>query len=307
MKFGISIPVRGDDANPETFDRVAEKAEAAGLDALWASDHLLMAPPNKSKYPGTPDGSLPPAWKRHYYQPFSVLNYLAGRTRNVRLGTSVLILPMRNPLEVAAQVAELDRVSRGRMNFGVGVGWFEDEYDALGYPFRKRGKRANDGLAICRKLWTGEPAAHESEFYHFSGVVMGPTPVQTPHPPIYIGGHSPGALKRVAKYGDVWHPFRVSDAQMKELRPQLAEALEAEGRSIDDMPICPKVPLVFQEERTQEGQLPTQGRPQEILDALRRYEDAGATEFCFDIVPETPDNAEMMIDRIMDEIRPKFG
>ncbi|WP_416898004.1 MAG: LLM class F420-dependent oxidoreductase [Minwuia sp.] len=304
MKYGISIPVRGDGANPAAFDGVAAKADAAGLDVLWASDHLLMAPPNKSKYPGTPDGSLPPPWKRTYFQPFSVLNYLAGRTRNVRLGTSVLILPMRNPIEVAAQIAELDQVSRGRVNFGVGVGWFEDEYDALGYPFKKRGKRANDGLKICKKLWTGEPAAHESEFYSFSGAVLGPTPVQKPHPPIYIGGHSPGALKRVAKFGDVWHPFRVGPDEFADLRPKLAEALKAEDRSIDDIPMCPKIPLVVQDEA---GPLPTMGHLAGILDALKKYQDNGATEFCFDIVPETEENAVAMIDLILSEIKPKLG
>ena len=117
-----------------------------------------------------------------------MLNYLAGRTQSIRLGTSVLILPMRKPIEVAAQVAELDRVSRGRLNFGVGVGWFEDEYDALGYSFKTRGRRANDGLAICRKLWSGEPTSHKSPFHSFSGAVLGPTPAQNPHPPIWLAG-----------------------------------------------------------------------------------------------------------------------
>jgi len=304
MKYGISIPVRGDGANPDCFDKVAAKADAAGLDALWASDHLVMPPPRKSKYPGTPDGSLPEGWKRTYFQPFSVLNYLAGRTRNVRLGTSVLILPMRNPLEVAAQVAELDQVSRGRINFGVGVGWFEDEYDALGYPFKKRGKRANDGLTICKKLWSGNPSAHESEFYHFSGVVTGPVPVQKPHPPIYIGGHSPGALKRAARFADVWHPFRITDDQLVELVPQLGKALEAAGRAPDALPIAPKIPLVLQSEA---GLMPTMGPESHVIDALRRYQDAGAVEFCFDIVPEDADNACDMIDFILDEVAPKLG
>lgn len=304
MKYGISIPVRGDGANPDCFDRVAAKADAVGLDTLWASDHLIMPPPTKAKYPGTPDGSLPPGWKRAYYQPFSVLNYLAGRTRNVRLGTSVLILPMRNPLEVAAQVAELDQVSRGRVNFGVGVGWFQDEYDALGYPFNKRGRRANDGLEICRKLWTGNPSAHIGDFYEFSGTVLGPTPAQTPHPPIYIGGHSPAALKRMARFGQVWHPFRVTPEQITELRPVLAEALTAEGRSIDDVPIAPKFPLVIQNDK---GVLPGEGPLDHVLDGLRRYQDAGATEFCFDIIPETADNAVEIIDIIVDEIAPALG
>lgn len=303
MKYGISIPVRGDGATVDAFDRIAAKADSAGLDTLWASDHLLMPPPKKSKYPGTPDGSLPEGWKRTYFQPFSVLNYMAGKTRNVRLGTSVLILPMRNPMEVAAQVAELDTVSRGRACFGVGVGWFEDEYDALGYDFSTRGARANEGLEICKRLWTGGPAAFEGEHYHFSGVAMGPRPVQQPHPPIYIGGHSGPALRRAARFADVWHPFRVTDAQIAELTPKLKEALKSAGREGVDLPIAPKVPLTIGEK----GPLPTQGALPDVLDSLRRYQDAGAAEFCFDIVPEDADNACDMIDLIRQEIAPALG
>jgi alkanesulfonate monooxygenase SsuD/methylene tetrahydromethanopterin reductase-like flavin-dependent oxidoreductase (luciferase family) len=184
------------------------------------------------------------------------------------------------------------------------VGWFEDEYDALGYPFNKRGKRANDGLSICRKLWSGKPSAHESEFYSFSGVVVGPAPVQKPHPPIYVGGHSPGALRRVAQFGDVWHPFRIGPDEMAELKPKLADALSGAGRSIHDMPICPKIPLVVQDD---DGPLPTMGKLAGIIDALKKYRDAGATEFCFDIVPETAEHAEDMIDLILGDIAKGLG
>ena len=156
MKYGFSIIVRGDSASPATFDAMAERAEALKIDTLWASDHLVFPPFITSSYPGRADGQLPDDWKRTYYQPFSVLNYLAARTSTVRLGTSVMILPMRNPLEVAAQLAEMDQLSGGRVNFGVGVGWYSEEFAALGYPFKDRGKRTNDGLAIIKKLWTEE-------------------------------------------------------------------------------------------------------------------------------------------------------
>ena len=132
MKFGFSLIVRGKAATPATFDAMAAKAEALKIDALWASDHLVFPPFITSSYPGRADGQLPDDWKQTYYQPFSVLNYLAARTTSVRLGTSVLILPMRNPLEIAAQFAEMDNLSGGRVNFGVGVGWYSEEFEALG-------------------------------------------------------------------------------------------------------------------------------------------------------------------------------
>ncbi len=306
MKFGMSIIVRGDDATPRTFDRMAETAEATALDSLWSSDHLLMMPTIVSKYPGTADGQMPESWKRAYYQPFSVLNYLAGRTKTVRLGTSVLVLPMRNPMEAAAQVAELDQVSGGRANFGVGVGWFQEEYDALGYSFARRGKRCNEGLDIAIRLWRGEPTDHDGDDYSFKGARLGPRPVQRPHPPIYIGGHSPAALRRTARFGDVWHPFKVSPEQVASLRPELERLLAEQGRDAKDFPIAPKVSIVFQDGPAGDGVPPTHGRPQDIIDSIRRFQDAGATEMCFDIVPETADNAVDTMNRFANEVRAKL-
>jgi len=303
MKYGMSIIVRGDGAGPKTFNAMAEKAEALGFDALWASDHLVMPPLAKSRYPGRADGQLPDDWKRTYYQPFSVLGYLGARTEKVRLGPSVLILPMRNPIEVAAQVAELDQLSGGRINFGVGVGWCEEEFEALGYPFHERGRRANEGLEIVKKLWTEKEATHDGAYYRFSGAQMGPKPLQRPHPPIYIGGNSPAAIRRAARFADVWHPFKVTPEGLAELRPKFAEALRAEGRGADGFPIAPKVALTFQDGPAGQGQAPTEGRPQDVIDALRRFRDAGASEFCFDIMTETLPVALDTMERFAQEVR----
>jgi probable F420-dependent oxidoreductase len=306
MTYGLSVIVRGDAANRETFDQIAAKAEATGFDTLWASDHLIMPALRVSRYPGRPDGQLPDDWKRTYYQPFSVLNYLAAKTSRVRLGTSVLILPMRNPIEVAAQVAELDQLSEGRINFGVGVGWYQEEFEALGYPFRNRGARTNEGLDLIHALWTKETASFEGPTYRFEGARMGPKPAQHPHPPIYIGGNSPAAIRRVARYGDVWHPFKVTPEGLAELRPALVDALEAEGRSAENVPIAPKIALTFQDGPPREGQAATEGRPQDIIDALRRFQDAGASEFCFDTMTETLPVALDTMDRFANEVRTKL-
>jgi probable F420-dependent oxidoreductase len=306
MKYGMSIIVRGDGANPDAFVAMAEKAEATGLDALWASDHLLMPAMRVSRYPGRADGELPPDWKRTYYQPFSVLNYLAAVTTRVRLGTSVLILPNRNPIEVAAQSAELDRLSGGRFDFGVGVGWYQEETEALGYDFHDRGKRTNDGLALIKSLWTEEIVSADGPYYRFESAQMGPKPLQDPHPPIYIGGNSEAALRRAARYGDVWHPFKITPEGLQELRPALRAALETEGRNPAQFPIAPKVALTFQDHGPAAGQAPTEGRPQDIIDALKRFEDAGATEICFDIMTETVDVALQTMERIANDIRTKM-
>jgi probable F420-dependent oxidoreductase len=305
MKYGMSIVVRGDGASRDTFNQMADKAEACGLDTLWASDHLIMPALRVSRYPGRSDGQLPDGWKRRYYQPFSVLNYLAARTRHVRLGTSVLILPMRNPVEVAAQVAELDQLSEGRVNFGVGVGWFREEFEALGHSFSDRGARADESLAIIKALWTQPRTSADGPTYRFKDAEMGPKPVQQPHPPIYIGGNTATAMRRAARYGDAWHPFKVTPEGITKLRPALQTALEAEGRSAREFPVAPKVVLAFQDSPPQDGQAPTEGRPQDVVDALRRFRDAGATEFCFDIMPETLGVALDTLDRFANEVRPK--
>ncbi len=304
MKFGISVIVRGDAAGPETFARMAECAEEQGWDCLWASDHLLMPAMKTSRYPGRADGQLPEAWKRTYYQPFSVLNFLAARTRRVRLGMSVLILPMRNPAEVAAQVAEMDQLSGGRVNFGVGVGWYREEFEALGYTFADRGRRTDDGLSIMRALWQQERTTVDGPYYRFDEVRMGPKPLQRPHPPIYIGGNSQAALERLARHGDVWHPFRIAPQDLAEARPRLASALAAAGRADTDIPIAAKIPLTFQDGPAASGQFPSEGRSRDIADGLLRYRDAGATEFCFDILTETLTVAEDTMQRFTQEVRP---
>jgi probable F420-dependent oxidoreductase len=224
----------------------------------------------------------------------------------VRLGTSVLILPIRNPIEVAAQIAELDQLSGGRVDFGVGVGWFLEEFEALGYPFGERGARTNEGLAVCKALWREGAATFDGRFHRFEGAYMGPKPVQDPHPPVYIGGNSPAALKRLAAHGDVWHPFKITPAQIEKSNPLLAEALAAVGRPGESLPIAPKLLLRFQGGPPADGQAATKGRPQDIIDALRRHQDAGATELCFELDPETEAGALDTLERFVQEVRPEL-
>lgn len=194
MKYGASIIVRGPDATPATFDALAEKAEAIGLDALWASDHLVMPKQTVSRYPA----------------------------------------------------------------------------------------RA------------------------FEEANVGPKPVQSPHPPLYIGGESDAAFARVAEFGDVWHPLKPTSERIEALKPRLAAALERAGRPSEDFPIAPKVSLRFQDGPAGAGQAPTEGRPQDIVDALERFRDAGATEFCFDFMPETKETALDTLERFAQEVRPKL-
>lgn len=306
MKFGFSLVTRGPAATPQFIEEMADAAEEGGIDSIWFSDHLIFPKLKVSRYPGRSDGQFPDEWKETYWQPFSVMAYLAARTKRVRLGTSVLVLPMRNPIEVAAQIAEIDQLSGGRVDFGVGVGWFAEEFATLDWPFKDRGARANEALEICKALWTTQPVNYAGSYYTIEEGGFGPKPVQQPHPPIYIGGDSPAALRRLAKYGDVWHPFNPAPEKLSELKPRMVRHLEAEGRKIDSLGIAPKMTLHIQDEPAAEGQPSTVGRPQDVIDALKRYEDAGATEMVFNELHETTDGAMTCLRRFIDEVRPKL-
>lgn len=306
MKYGISLVMRGRDATREAFEIVAEKAEAAGLDSLWCSDHLIVPELTVSRYPGRPDGTFPDSWLERYWEPFTVLSYLAAKTSKILLGTSVCILPMRNPLEVAAEVADLDQLSRGRFIFGVGVGWFQEEFDVLRWPFHERGKRTDEGLAVCKALWTQERPSFSGPNYSFDKVYFGPKPAQKPHPPIWIAGHSSAALRRVARHGNGWHPFKPTYEVIEKGKAELSRYLEAEGRSLSEIEISVKAHLVFQDEAPAPGRHPLEGRPADIVEGIKRFEELGVEHFTFDLRPETVEMALDTIERFVQDVRPKL-
>lgn len=303
MKFGLSVIMRGQEATRETFDAMAQKAEALRFDSLWASDHLVIPPRRVSSYPGTADGEFPPAWLERYWEQFTVLSYLAGRTSAITLGTSVCILPMHHPIEIAAKVAHLDQLTNGRFVFGVGVGWFQEEFEVLGWPFYERGARATEGLLICKALWTQEQASFHGRFYRFERVHFGPKPASRPHTPIWVGGHSRAALLRVARLGNGWHPFRLSPAEIRKGLGELRRHLEEAGRSMSEITVAVKVFLAFQESVAGADRPPMQGRVVEIVDDIRRYQDLGVEHLVIDFAPETRAHALETMERFVQEVR----
>lgn len=304
MKYGFSLVVRGNDATPEAFLAMAQRAEALELDALWCSAHIIIPPQVKSDYVMVPGRKHGEHWKERYWEPFTLLSYLAGLTRRITLGTSIIVLPMHNPYEVAKQVAEVDQLSGGRFILGVGVGWFEEEFEVLGQDFHTRGARTDDALALMKALWTTEPVTHKGRFYSVQDAHFAPKPVQRPHPPIWVAGSSKAALRRAARYGDAWHPVRPSYAELRQARQELAGYLEAEGRSPDSLGLAVKLPLVFQDGPPAEGQFPTEGRPADMVAAIKRFQELGAEHLVFDCVPEKLSVALDTMERFAQEVRP---
>jgi probable F420-dependent oxidoreductase len=169
------------------------------------------------------------------------LSYLAARTRSVRLGTAMLLLPQRNPVYVAKEVSSLDWLSGGRVDLGVGVGWLKEEFDALNVPWERRGRRTDEYLEVLRTLWCDETSAYHGETYDLPACEMYPKPVQQPHPPVHIGGETPAALRRVARLGQGWHTFNRSPDELAAGLAELDVQLEAAGRQRDEVRItvCP--------------------------------------------------------------------
>lgn len=303
MKFGCTLIGRGKDASPDNFVRMAERAEALGMDSLWLSAHIVLPPQVKSDYVLVPGARHPPSWRECYWEPFTVLSFLAAHTTRVSLGTSILVLPMHNPFECAKQVAEVDQLSNGRFIFGIGVGWFEEEFEVLGQNFRNRGARMDDAIELMKKLWSDDPVTYKGRFYSCENASFTPKPVQRPHPPIWMAGASRPAYRRAARYADAFLPLRMPPEKLVELRRDLDAECDEFGRTPGSVKLCVTLPVVFQDEP---GETLTQGNSRRIADGIKRYIDLGVEDFRLDFVPESVDNALEVMERFAQEVRPRL-
>jgi probable F420-dependent oxidoreductase len=209
MQWGLIGVNVGIFAQPEQAVSLATAAEAAGFDSLWTFEHVVVPLQYQSRYPYSPSGTAPGLENAAMSDPLVWLAYVAAGTTTIALGTGVLILPLRNPVVLAKEVASLDALSGGRVRLGVGVGWLEEEYHAVGVPFTRRGARVDDSIAAMRALWNSDDASHHSEFTSFSNVRARPRPAGgAVH--VAIGGHSETAARRAGRLGDGW--FAAIDA-----------------------------------------------------------------------------------------------
>ena len=234
MKIGILGGNVGDEATAERIVALAEKTEAVGGDSFWTYEHAMIPLSYESRYPYHASGKLWGAPESNWVDPLVVLAHIAARTKRIGLGTGINILPQVNPLLFAKQTASIDSLSNGRLVLGLGVGWLEEEFVAMGVPFEKRGKRMDDYLTAIRKVWSGEVVEHQSEFLNWSGFRSYPLPAQRPGPKLVIGGVTPPAIRRVAAHGDGW--FAVGSVKMlRDGLNLLRSELEKNGRRMEDI------------------------------------------------------------------------
>jgi probable F420-dependent oxidoreductase len=208
MEFGITAPSRGALARPEPLARIVREAEALGYGYVCVADHVVVPRRVSSTYPYSDDGAWPAGKAAEFMEPLSVLAFLAGQTERIRLLTSVMVLPHRPPVLTAKMLATIDVLSNGRVTVGAGAGWLKEEFEAIGAPpHGARGKVADEYIRIFRELWTADDPRYEGDFASVADVWFEPKPVQKPHPPIWIGGESDAAMKRVVRVGDGWYPI----------------------------------------------------------------------------------------------------
>jgi probable F420-dependent oxidoreductase len=272
MKYGVVLPIW--QLTIAEAESLAVRAEALGLDGVFVPDHILAKPATTQHYGG------------HWPDPFSFLAFLAGRTRRIQLGASVIVLPYRSALVAAKAAATVDQASGGRFIFGVGVGWDEAEFVDLRLPFRERGRVSDDYIRAIKAAWSGDVPEYKGAYVSFGGATFSPRPVQRPHPPIWVGG-APGAVsapavRRCAELGDAWHPLGLSLDDIEKGYATLRDLAARRGRR-EPLGLAPRNLLDLTDAPKGSGRAPFQGAVAEVASDIRRVRALGAGWMTFDL------------------------
>jgi probable F420-dependent oxidoreductase len=232
MDFGIAFANTGPFARPEGAVTFARAAEEAGFESIWTVEHVVVPSGYESAYPYDPSGKMPGPEESEIPDPLIWLAFVASATSRIKLATGILILPQRNPVVLAKELATLDVLSGGRMQLGIGVGWLAEEFDAIGVPFEERGRRTDDHVAAMRALWTQDKATHRSEFTSFEDCILRPRPVQGSIP-VHVGGHTDVAARRAGRLGDGFFPGTGDHAELARLFDVVRSTAREHGRDPD--------------------------------------------------------------------------
>ena len=283
MKFGLMYSNAGPFAYPEGLTNLARTAEEAGVESLWTVEHVVIPVGYKSTYPYDPSGKIPAPDTMPIPDPLVGLAYVAAVTKKIRLATGILILPQRHPLYVAKEVATLDVLSGGRVILGIGVGWLQEEFDALGIPFEERAGRTAEAVRAIRSLWKPEPEAFEGKYYRWAPLQSHPKPIQQPGVPIVVGGHTELSAKRAARYGDGYFPGVATADELKALLQTMRDECKRIGRRPEEIEI-------------------SAGRAQLDLDAVKRLRDAGVARIMIPPPAFDPDGVRQGLEKLGNDI-----
>jgi probable F420-dependent oxidoreductase len=288
MRYGFYLPTRGPLANRADLSAILAAGERLGFASTMVADHIILPTRIESQYPYTVQGNF--VSESECFEQLSLMAFVAGRTEKLRITSSVMIVPHRNPVFNAKALATIDALSGGRLTVGVGVGWLAEEFQALGAAdFKHRGAVTDEYIDIFRKLWSGKPIAYKGRFYSFDEVICDPKPLQADGPPIWIGGHSAPALRRVARLGDGWHPVGATaasplpPAEMRQKLGEIERMMTDAGRDFSTLQVSYKAPIY-------DGGVPPKGEARRLFtggaDAARKdiaeFEKIGVHELVFD-------------------------
>ncbi|NKC15840.1 MAG: TIGR03619 family F420-dependent LLM class oxidoreductase [Gammaproteobacteria bacterium] len=288
MRFGFYLPTRGPLARPGQLTDMAMSAERCGFHSAVIADHVVIPGNVASSYPYTVSGAF--VGEDEALEQLSLMSYIGAKTERLRLVASVMVLPQRNPVVTAKMLATINVLTGGRVTVGVGVGWMREEFEALHAPdFAARGAVSDEYLEIFKRLWTEEQPSFQGKHYQFAPVHFAPKPVQRPHPPIWIGGHSKPALRRVAKLGDGWHPVGATaasalpPAEVAQKKAAIHAMAEGYGRAPGAIEIAYKAPI-YDGGRAPDGQERRffSGSAEAIIADIEQFANAGVDELIFD-------------------------
>jgi probable F420-dependent oxidoreductase len=297
MRVGVFLPISGRATGPETLREAAQSAEAQGFDAIWSADRVVTPWTIQTSYPYAENHEFIVPPDRPFMDSLTCLAYLAGCTEHITLGVSVLVLPYRHPLYWARVAVSIERLSRGRLIMGVGVGWMEEEFAALGVPFAERGQMTDEQLELLGKLWTEEHITFESAHYSVRDVAFYPKPIQQPRIPIWVGGEGRAAQRRAARFGDAWFPYfvTVSPADLRAGYDNVRRLAADAGRDPDAVELAVCRPIEVTREPVLQDAERLRGSPEQLVEALRVYRDVGVEHLALQfMVPRWPERVEQI-------------
>ena len=311
MEYGFYLPNSGAGAEPDALADIAKQGDRLGFYCMVMPDHILQPNQVDSTYPYSLTGDILAAGQSgdgEWPEQITTLAYLAGVTERIRLVTSVMIIPYRNPILTAKMLSTLDMLSKGRLILGAGVGWMEEEFELLDAPpFAERGAVTNEYLRAFIELWTKDNPKFEGKYVNFSDITFLPKPVQKPYPPIWIGGQSKPAIRRAAQIGDCWHPVGAIPAAPLEPE-ELAENLvllrdyaEKAGRDPSKIQVSVKAPLYDSGDSSGPRRRFT-GSVDEVRQDVQTYSDVGVTHLIFDFRTGEPKQTEDRMARFAEEV-----
>jgi probable F420-dependent oxidoreductase len=280
MRFGFALPQVGSAVGPESLVTIAKRAEDLEFDSLWVLDRILWPVNPQVPYP-IGDGSLPVKYK-NVLDPLDTLTFAAAHTRRIALGTSVLNLPWYTPVLLARRLTTLDILSAGRLKVGFGVGWSPDEYEAAGATWQERGKRADELIQALKKIWTTDPVEFHGKYYRIPKSVIGPKPVQKPHPPVYMAAYTPSAMKRVAAEANGWFPVGIPLSGVGPMFEGIKNMAKEAGRDPSALELIVRANVEIHNSPIQKDRVDFTGTLDQIAEDVKTTQKLLATEIVFD-------------------------